>query len=208
MKKRFLPNDIKDLENIYYGNDNDRKKRYEGHVDSETIDPKRETRAKEILNGFGESQKIPRRTNRTPDYEIVKNRIVYEITSIQLSEDERISHDVRQRNERDFVNDINEKIEHALEKDYSYFQDYLRGVVIFYDEVLSSLTKYVEYVSNRSIIEKTIFKKSDIDFMVIEPIPHSSNKKLVHVVYVKENKTLETFKNKFPKEFEIICVDC
>ena len=207
MKKRFLPKDVKELGDICYGNDNDRKKRYESYVDSKIIDPERETYAKEILKGFGESQKIPREDTKTPDYEIKKSKIVYEITSIQISEDEKVTQDVRPRHEQDFIEDVDKGIEHALGKDYSNYPSHLKGVVIFMDEIISSLTKYGKHIADPSIIKQTIFGESNIDFMILAPIPHSTNKELPHVAYVKNNELFNTFRDKLPGEFEIININ-
>jgi len=132
VKKNFRPKDIHDLMDIFYNPQNiERKSRYLSFIDSKFHDKIRETEAKRIMNNFGKSEKIATSSRKTPDYKIDENKIVYEITSIQYSEKEQKTQAIKPRSEEDFIKDLNVAILHALEKDYSTFEDYQKMVIVF-----------------------------------------------------------------------------
>lgn len=97
-RKAFLPKDIHDLEDIYYNPKNaERKRKYESYMDAKVTDKLREAEAKRIMKNFGKSSKIPTASVKKPDFKIEESKTVYEITSIQLSEEERVSQKIKSR---------------------------------------------------------------------------------------------------------------
>jgi hypothetical protein len=76
-------------------------------------------------------------------------------------------------------------------------------VFIFVDPVLCALGHYSEKCDSISLIEKTIFKSSAIDFMLIAPLPNSMSGEFVHVMYVKDRRVDELLKKTLPEEFTI-----
>ncbi len=204
-KKKFLPKDMQDLEDIYYNPENaERKRRYESYIDSEVIDQTREAEAKRIMSNFGLSIKIPTVAGmKRPDFRIDESKIVYEITSMQCTEQERITQTIAPRSEKDFINDVNKSMEHALEKDYSGFDDYRKVVIIFIDSILSGLCHYTEY-STPEIIKKTIFGESDISCLIIAPVPNSMSKAMKFTAYAKDDDFVKLLKEKLSTEFNAV----
>lgn len=207
-KKRFHPKKIEDLVDLYYNKEcSENKLRYEDCIDSKIINRSREEEATKILAKLGKSEKISRKDRPTPDYLIRDSKIVYEITSIQISKEERSTQNVNPRSEQNFIADIDDKIEHALQKDYSEYQNYLKGVIIFIDEILISLTDYGKYLAQPPLINQTTFKNSNIDFMILVPTPHFTNNKSMYVAYVKDEKLCKLFKERLqPRSFKVILV--
>jgi len=203
-KKAFLPKDIHDLEDIYYDPKNaERKRKYESYIDAKVIDKIREAEAKRIMNNFGKSSKISTALVKKPDFKIEESKIVYEITSIQCSEEERVSQKIKSRSEQDLINDVNKAIEHALEKDYSEYRDYQKIVLVFIDTTLSALCKYTEYCAIPDLIRKTTFPNSNISCMIIAPLPSSIRKELAHTAYSKDDTFTKVLWEKLPKEFKV-----
>jgi hypothetical protein len=207
-KGKFLPKDMHDLEDIIYNPKNaERKRKYESYIDAKVFDASREAEARRIMNGFGESIKIPSSVGtKRPDFKIERSRIVYEITSIHCSERERVVQTIKPRTEANFIDDMNESIEHAAEKDYSGYQDYRKMTIIFIDIILATLCNYIEFAATSSIIKKTDFPDSSISCLIITPMPSSLSKQLAHVAYVKGDDLAKVLEKKLPKEFKIIVI--
>jgi len=205
VRKKFYPKDIHDLENIFYNPKNaERKRRYLSYVDSKIHDDVREAEAKRIMNNFGESQKITTTRRKTPDFKIEENKIVYEITSIQYSERERVTQAIKPRSKKDFIDDLNKAIQHALEKDYSDYENYQKWVIIFIDTILAVMCNYTNYAANPSIVKETIFGNSDLSYMIIVPFPSNLSDELAHVAYTKDVNLVKELAEELPKSFKVI----
>lgn len=203
-KRDFLPKDMPDLEGIFYNPKNaERKRKYESYIDSEVIDQTREAEAKRIMNKFGGSTKVPTVVGiRRPDFRIEASKIVYEITSIQCSEQERVDQRIKPRSEKDFIDNVNKAIEHALEKDYSDFKGYQKVVIVFIDTILSALCYYTE-CSTPDLISKTVFAESDTDCLIIAPLPNSLSGKMSYTAYAKSDNFTKLLEEKLPDEFKV-----
>jgi hypothetical protein len=201
-RKKFLPKDMHDLENIYYDpKQAERKRKYESFIDAEVVDKTREAEAKRVMSGFGESVKISTALVKKPDFKIEERKIVYEITSIQCSDEERITQKIQPRTEQDFIKDVNKALEHALEKDYTGCRDYLKIAFIFVDTITAALCKYTEYSATLSIVKQTIFPDSNVDCIILTPTPSSISEKMAHVAFAKDARAVKTLGEKLPKEF-------
>jgi len=195
---------MRDLEDIYYDpKQAERKRRYESFIDAGPSNDSREAEAKRTMSSFGESVKIPTAPVKKPDFKIEESKIVYEITSIQCSEQERITQRIQPRTEQDFINDVNKKIDHTLEKDYTDYQDYLRVVFIFIDTILVALCNYTEYAATPSIIKQTVFSESDIDCIILAPAPSSISEEMTHVAFAKDVPKAKIFEEKLPKMISV-----
>jgi hypothetical protein len=207
VRKKFKPKDINDLMDIFYKPENaDRKRRYLSHVDSQFHDPIREAEAKRITNNFGKSLKISTTSKKTPDFKIEENKIVYEITSIQYSEKERITQAIKPRPKENFIEDLNIAIQHALEKDYSGYENYRKMVIIFIDTILAGMCNYTSYAANSSIVKETVFADSDLSHMLILPFPSNLSNEFPHVAYTKDTVLAKKLEEKLPKIFRVIVI--
>ena len=203
-KRTFLPKDIRDLEEIYYNPKHaERKRKYESYMDTKVTDKTREAEAKRIMNNLGKSSKISVALVKKPDFIIEESKIVYEITSIQLSEEERVSQKIESRSEQDLINDVNKAINHALEKDYTEYGEYQKIVLVFIDTILSALCKYTEYAARPDLIRKTTFPNSSMNCMILAPHPSSINKELAYTAYSKDDRFTKVLEEKLPEEFNV-----
>jgi hypothetical protein len=204
-KKDFLPKDISDLEDIFYNPANYQKKRkYESYLDTKFLDKIREAESKKIMVNFGEAIKIPTRAGiKTPDFTIEESKIVFEITSIQLSEKEIIKQGITLRSEQEIITDINKAMDHAVEKDYSNFTGYQRVVIIFIDTILSAMCPYTQFCSDPEFIKKTVFVNSGLSHMIIVPMPSSISNGLHHTAYSQNEILAKDMKGKLPEKIEV-----
>jgi hypothetical protein len=114
-----------------------------------------------------------------------------------------VSQKIKSRYEQDLINDVNKKIEHTLEKDYSEYRDYQKIVLVFIDKILSALCKYNEYSAKPDLIRKTAFPNSNISCMTIAPLPSSISKELTYTAYSKDDAFTKVLGEKLPKEFKV-----
>lgn len=212
-KRNFKPKDIEDLLKMSYSlneSQKNRNKRYNDYIDTRIDDKIREKEAKRVLKGFGESIKIPRKSKimkKTPDYVIKTSKIVYEITSIQASEDEAVNGNIKYRTKERFIEDINDALNHVKEKDYSEYPNFIKGAIIFTDVILSAITGYNRYFKDLSLITNTDFIKLKFDFLILLPQQMSINKELNRIAYVKEKRLRDAFMEKLPEDMQVFLLE-
>ena len=93
-KKGFLPDDIEDLETIFYGSNKNgknidlhRQRRYLDWSKSQIMSPAYEQHVKTMFSPLGKMVKIPENKKRpTFDYKIDNRRMLIEVTSLNIDE--------------------------------------------------------------------------------------------------------------------------
>jgi hypothetical protein len=198
-KKDFRPNTMKDLEGIVYGNDFERRKKYEDYVRSGIESPIREQEVKELFSPIGELEKIKeRKGEKTFDFKYENEKLLIEVTSLDTSPCPNLDIEI------DLIDRINNAISHMEEKDASEFQDYLKGGIIFWSILFDFFSEIEKIIRSWDILDKTIFPESKLDFLVLLPDSASVNgrsSRELHppFVYVKEKRVQELFDKKLPQ---------
>jgi hypothetical protein len=212
MGKRTAYKDMtyEDLLKIYYGPNLNGKnvsaneiKQYEDALRTKLVTKWRERDVAQFFSYLGEVEPV-RRSNqeKTSDFKIVAEKLIIEVTSINTApageQDEygRIPLNLP-RSEDEFIEKINEKIEHAEEKEDTLGYN-KKIAVIHYDPILVGLRPdFMEKLFDLDFIRKTGFLSSSLDGLIFLPpkvaiLGDDSDIKIPGpVCYVKEQKMVD-----------------
>jgi len=162
-------NDIKDLEELFYNLENkEQKEKYESAVKTEILSPMLEEEAKKIFQPIGNASKInENRNSKTFDYEIKNEKILLEVTSIDIPvEDEKIN-----------THNVDEKIKKAFRhiRDKQHTGNFIHGGIIFYSfrQVFLRADTLKKLLDKKWVLKMMILNK--IDYLIVHPIPSSVN---------------------------------
>lgn len=199
-KRKNYPKNIEELEDIFYGGNFNRRKKYMDSMYTDVISPYFE---KEILRFINRDlscrEEKENRVVKTFDYVFDDERVLLEITSINalvtISENFDSSIDLSEK--------IDEKILHIEEKSKSGYEDFVIGGAIFIDFILLTFTRAMETERLCDSMSETNFKISQIDFLLFLPQPASINRissyqKYPPVIFIKDAIIEELVQKIFP----------
>jgi len=205
-KKDFRPNTMKDLEEIYYGKNGNRKdtnferlQQYEDDIRSRIESKNQEQEVKVLFSPVSELEKIKeKKGEKTFDFKDESEKLLIEVTSLNTPAYPNPNFEIN------LIDRINNAISHIEEKDASEFQDYLKGGVVFWSILFDFFSEIGKIILSRNILDKTIFPKSKLDFLVLLPESASINGRSSRelyppIIYVKEKRVQTFFENKLPQ---------
>lgn len=203
--KPFIPENIEDLEKMYYGENKDGTnikydliKKHQTWLKTNTFSPLNEKEIVEIFSPLGKVVKIKEIPNqKTFDFKIDEEKILTEVTSLDFMVDAKIT-----ITENKIIYKMQKAIGHIVEKDTKGFQDYYKGGVIFYTILFDFFSKIRDLIHNVKFLETAEIFKNNLDFLVFLPERASINNKSSRktqppVFYVKNQDLFELFKRKF-----------
>jgi hypothetical protein len=183
------PHAIEDLMRVYYGPDVDGKNvssdeisRYEDFARTEIISPQLERLVEELLSPLGELDEVrENKFNKVPDYEIKKEKIYVEVTSINTSRRSNVRGSYLSlnmpENGDDVVSRLNKCVQHVESKRNELEGGHLLCGVVFYDVELATLKKFHRVISDQKLIERTNFMSSHVEALAFVCMPASINGK-------------------------------
>lgn len=181
-RRKYKDWTIEDLYKVYYGPNVDGKnvsaneiEQYEDALRTKLVTKWRERDVAQIFSYLGEVIRVSRSNQeKTSDLKIEAEKLIIEVTSINTApageqdENGRIPLNLP-RSEDEFIEKINEKIEHAEEKEDTLGYD-KKIVVIHYDVVLVGLrSDLIEKLLDPEFIRKTGFPSSSLDGLMFLP---------------------------------------
>ena len=199
-KRRHYPKEIEELENIFYGGNFSKKRKYMDSIHTDVISPHLEKEILKFINPGLSHKKITEKGSvKTFDYVIVDEKILLEVTSmnapVMTSEyfDSSTNLSVK----------INEKILHIEEKYTSEYDDFICVGAIFVDLILCIFAKAMELVKLTENVAESDFKKSRVDLLIFLPRPASingisSDEKYPPVLFLKDIAKKKLAQKVFP----------
>ena len=203
MKKKNAPKDIEDLAEMWY--DPSRRKDTEKQISNvhNMTGAGNEKCAINLLSGFGECVRIPRRTSKTFDYRIDESKILVEATSIQFP----IGQDQISIDPRRLRGMIDKALKHMREKDASGFPGYAKGGVAYISSLLCTMTDMLQIVNNDGA---RIASACGLDYAVFVP-EESSTCGMGYdrrpIAFVKNDPALSAFRDRLPGECRVFGYD-
>lgn len=160
-KKDHIPKNMTDLEEIFYGSDIERRRRYYNHLRTTVKSPMHEEMVDKLFASLGRVDKIPKSPKPTFDYEIASEKMLIEVTSLNVDEAPPI---IRMPNKKGMLEKLDAKVEHILEKDTSKYPDYRKGGVIFYS-ILVNVGKRFNRILDQTLPERSRML-NNLDFLI------------------------------------------
>ena len=173
------PNDINELEKMYYGNNKDGRdvnaediNRYEKDFNNPEKYPDRlnisESAIKDFLSQIGEVKKIPEEENKTPDFEIIGKNLFVEVKSINTVIGKSISeteHEVNIKNESEWLEKINLTLK-DIEKKRDIIPSNSLYIGAIYVDVVQMLG-FGKNILNLDFIKRTVLGQTNIDGLLL-----------------------------------------
>jgi hypothetical protein len=184
MKKTSVPKNIEELEEIFYNqNKNEKRKRHQDFMKTKILSPFLENEVNHIFNDF-KFKKIRKKGIKTFDFVDKDQKILAEITSIDFQYDSDITK-IKSKPK------IRKAIRHLGEKDSKKFPKFFRGGIIHYSSTLALLRDdFVQDLQDRDFILKEM-GENNLDYLLLTPTESSivekdTGKILPSILYVKK----------------------
>lgn len=175
-KKEFLPKDMKDLEEIFYGKSGDGKdidwerfRKYRNWIQTEAYSPMFEAVAKQIFSPLGKVKKIREiKGKKTFDFRIDQSKILLEITSLSVP----LTALPTNFDEKWLLRKLQKAVDHITDKDTPALPDFFKGGMIIYETIFNLMTRF-HLKLDAQLLGVTQTLNNDIDFLAFIPQPAS-----------------------------------